>query len=181
MLSWVSPVELPHPETEWAIVQPHRPIIGQGLPQGRKLGRPLPQAGGEFQKNTAVSYQLAALPSAGGTLTGIGMVAVGNLSTPCTLVRALGGLLPSRNFLVIYLMISWGVGKESVCNVGDLGSMPGLGRALGEGKGYPLQYSGLENTVDCIDHEVTKSWTRLSDFHLRIQEANCCHFSLNNK
>ena len=96
------------------------------------------------------------------------MVAVGNLSTPCTLVRVLGGLLPSRNFLVIYLMISWGVGKESVCNVGDLGSMPGLGRALGEGKGYPLQYSGLENTVYCIDHEVTNSWTRLSDFHLSI-------------
>ena len=37
-------------------------------------------------------------------------------------------------------------GKESACNVGDLGSIPGLGRSLGEGKGYPLQYSGLENS-----------------------------------
>ena len=51
------------------------------------------------------------------------------------------------------------------CNVGDLGSIPGLGRSPGEGKGYPLQYSGLENSMDCIVHGVAKSWTRLSDFH----------------
>ena len=42
------------------------------------------------------------------------------------------------------------VGKESACNVGDLGSVPGLGRFPGEGKGYPLQYSGLENSMDYI-------------------------------
>ena len=42
------------------------------------------------------------------------------------------------------------VGKESACNAGDLGSIPGLGRSPGEGKGYPLQYSGLENSMDCI-------------------------------
>ena len=41
-------------------------------------------------------------------------------------------------------------GKESACNVGDLSSMPGLGRSLGEGKGYPLQYSGLENCMECV-------------------------------
>ena len=41
------------------------------------------------------------------------------------------------------------VGKESTCNVGDLGSIPGLGRSPGEGKGYPLQYSSLENSMDC--------------------------------
>ena len=39
-------------------------------------------------------------------------------------------------------------GRESACNVGDLGSIPGLGRSSGEGKGYPLQYSGLENSMD---------------------------------
>ena len=39
-------------------------------------------------------------------------------------------------------------GKESACNVEDLGSIPGLGRSPGEGKGYPLQYSGLENSMD---------------------------------
>ena len=53
-------------------------------------------------------------------------------------------------------------GKESTCNAGDLGSIPGLGRSPGEGKGYLLQYSGLENSMDCIVHGVIKSWTRLS-------------------
>ena len=49
--------------------------------------------------------------------------------------------------------------------MGDLGSIPGLERCPEEGKGYPLQYSGLENSMDCIVHGVTKSQTRLSDFH----------------
>ena len=55
------------------------------------------------------------------------------------------------------------VGKEFTCNVRDLGSIPGLGRSLGEGKGFSLQYSGLENSMDCIVHGVTKRQTRLSD------------------
>ena len=50
-------------------------------------------------------------------------------------------------------------GKESACNAGDLVSIPGLERYPGEGKGYPLQYFGLENSMDCIGHRVTKSWT----------------------
>ena len=50
------------------------------------------------------------------------------------------------------------VGKESACNVGDLGSISGLGRSPGEGNSYPLQYSGLENSLDCIVHGVAKSW-----------------------
>ena len=49
------------------------------------------------------------------------------------------------------------VGKESACRTGDLGSIPGLGRCPGEGKGYPLQYSGLENSMACIVHGVAKS------------------------
>ena len=58
-------------------------------------------------------------------------------------------------------------GKESACNAGDLGSIPGLGRSHGEGNGYPLQYSGLENSMDyTILHGVAKSWTRLSNFGL---------------
>ena len=44
------------------------------------------------------------------------------------------------------------VGKESACNAGDLGSIPGLGLSLGEGRGYPLQYTGLKNSMDCIVH-----------------------------
>ena len=59
-------------------------------------------------------------------------------------------------------------GKESARSVGDLGLIPGLGRSPGGGKGYPLQYSGLENSMDCRVHGVTKSWTRLSNFHFVI-------------
>ena len=55
--------------------------------------------------------------------------------------------------------------KESACNAGDLGLIPGLGRSPGERKDYPLQYSGLENSMDCIVHGVAKSQTGLSDFH----------------
>ena len=58
-------------------------------------------------------------------------------------------------------------GKESPCNVGDLGSIPGLGRSPREGNGYPLQYSCLENSMDCILHGVAKSWTQLSNFHFQ--------------
>ena len=55
--------------------------------------------------------------------------------------------------------------KESACNVGDLGSIPEMGRSPRDGKSYPLQYSGLENSIDSIAHGVAKSQTRLSDFH----------------
>ena len=56
-------------------------------------------------------------------------------------------------------------GKESTCNAGDLGSILGLGRSPGGGNGYPLQYSGLENSMDSIVHGVAKSQRRLSGFH----------------
>ena len=65
--------------------------------------------------------------------------------------------------------------KESTCNAGDLGSTPGLGRSPGEGNGYLLQYSGLENSMDCIVQGVAKSWMRLSNFHFtsnRIYSKN---------
>ena len=59
-------------------------------------------------------------------------------------------------------------GKGSAYSVGDLGSIPGLGRYPGEGNGYPLQYSGLENSMNSIVHGVTKSQTQLSDFHFHL-------------
>ena len=62
------------------------------------------------------------------------------------------------------------VGKEFPCSAGDLGLIPGLGRSPGERKGCPLQYSGLENSMDCIGQGVTKSRTRLSDFHFSLEE-----------
>ena len=64
---------------------------------------------------------------------------------------------------------SGSAGKESACNAGDLGSISGLGRSPGEGKGYPLQYSGLENSMGCIVHGVTKCQARLSNFHFTSQ------------
>ena len=68
------------------------------------------------------------------------------------------------------LLPIWGfpdssVGKESTFNAGNPGSLPELGRSSGEGNGYPLQYSGLRNSTDCIVHGVSKSRTWLSDFH----------------
>ena len=69
----------------------------------------------------------------------------------------------------IYYMCEMGfpvglAGKESTCNVVDLDLIPQLGRSSGEGKGYPLQYSGLGNSIDCIAHGVSKSQTQLSNF-----------------
>ena len=56
-------------------------------------------------------------------------------------------------------------GKESACKNRDLGTIPGLGRSPGERKGYPLQYSGLESSMDGIVYGVSKSLTGLSNFH----------------
>ena len=60
-------------------------------------------------------------------------------------------------------------GKQSTCNSGDLCSIPGFGRSPREGKGYSLQYSGLENSMDRIVHGVAKSQTRLSNFHVETK------------
>ena len=69
-------------------------------------------------------------------------------------------------------------GKESTCNARDLGSISGLERAPGEGNSYPTQYSGLENSLDCIVHGVAKSQTWLRDFHsLTQRECSLSHFS----
>ena len=59
-------------------------------------------------------------------------------------------------------------GKESTCNAGDLGLIPGLGRSPGEGKCYPLQYSGLENSIDCICHGVAKESDATECTHTHI-------------
>ena len=66
--------------------------------------------------------------------------------------------------------------KESPCNVGDLGLIPGLGRSPGEANGYPLQYSCLENSIDSIVHGVANSRTRLSSFHLYINYMSIIWF-----
>ena len=81
-----------------------------------------------------------------------------------------GGLRGGINWEVainIYTLLGFpggSAGKESACNAGDLGSVPGLGRSPGEGNSYPLQYSGLENSMDrgagqATVHWIKKSWT----------------------
>ena len=75
-------------------------------------------------------------------------------------------------YIHIYLGFPGGSdGKEYACNAGDLGSSPGVGRAPGEGNSDPLQDSGLENSMDCTVQGVTKSWTRLNDFHFLISST----------
>ena len=99
------------------------------------------------------------------------------------------GLIPWRRDRLptpVFLNFPCGpAGKESACKVEDLGSIPGLGRSPGEGKGYPLQYSGLENPIYCTAQGVTKNQTWLSYFHFKQSAAakyitnmwkrNVCH------
>ena len=70
-------------------------------------------------------------------------------------------------------------GKESTCNAGDLCLIPGFGRSPVEGKGYPFQYSGLENSMNCIVHGFVKRQTRLSNFHchLMVHQFSSVQFS----
>ena len=67
------------------------------------------------------------------------------------------------------------VAPANAGNAGDVGSIPGLGRSPGEGKSYPLCYSGLKNSMDCVVHGVAKGGTQLSDFYT---QSNACSSSL---
>ena len=72
-----------------------------------------------------------------------------------------------RLFTLACLGFPYGsAGKDSACNVGDLGLIPGFGKSPGEGKGYPLQW--VENFTDCIVHVVAKSRTQLNKFHIAL-------------
>ena len=84
--------------------------------------------------------------------------------------------------LEILINSSWGVdfpcglaGEESTCNVGDLGSIPGLRRSPGERKDYPLQYSGLQNSMHCIVHGIAKSRTQVTFTHCPTSQSVPCH------
>ena len=90
---------------------------------------------------------------------------------------AFSPVLYSRSLLITCFIVGFpcgSAGKESTCNVGDLGSIPRLGRSSREGQGYTLQYSGLENSMDCIVHGVTKNQTWLTfifTFHFLIYSS----------
>ena len=78
--------------------------------------------------------------------------------------------LPTKVHIAKIFPTCGSAGEESVCNVGDLGSIPGLGRSPGEEKGYPLQYSGLENSMDCMVHGVPKGDSPCSSV---VEESAC--------
>ena len=86
--------------------------------------------------------------------------------------------MPAPLVTLLYYSFPCGsAGKESPCNSGDLSLIPGLGRSPREGKGYPIQYSGLKNSTKCIVRGVTKSWTLLSDFHFHYCSSKSLLFS----
>ena len=83
-----------------------------------------------------------------------------------------------NNLLVMWASLLAQAVRESICNAGDLGLIPGLGRLPGERNSYPLQYSGLENSMDrgawwATAHGVTESRTWLSDFHFLVMQCIC--------
>ena len=87
-----------------------------------------------------------------------GLLSLMSLSGPFNLASGAFSWRRDRLPTPVFLGFSCGsAGKESACNAGDLGSIPGLRRSCGEGNGYPLQYSGLENSMDYIVHGVTKT------------------------
>ena len=92
-----------------------------------------------------------------------------------TLVQFLGQETPWRRDRLptpVFLGFPCGsAGKKSTCNIGDLDSIPGLRRSPEEWKGYPLQYSVLENSTDCIVNGIAKSWTRMSNFHFSLSPS----------
>ena len=102
-------------------------------------------------------------------------------SCKVTLMHMSGPTLKFSSALSCILGFPGGsAGKESACNGGDLGLIPGLGRCHGEGNGYPLQYSGLESSMDrgawwATVHGVTKSRIWLSNFHFYIPHPTFSH------
>ena len=79
------------------------------------------------------------------------------------ILKMVGAKIQSPLINQLYDFPDSSVGKESDCNAGDLGSIPGLGKSPREEKGNPLQYSGLENSMDLIVHGVAKSQIWLSN------------------
>ena len=93
------------------------------------------------------------------------------------LINNISGVQQSDSVIYINIFLGFpggSAGKESACSERDLGSIPGLGRSPGERKGYPLQYSGLENSRDCLVQGVAKSQTQLSNFHsINVKKKIC--------
>ena len=116
------------------------------------------EQGKEFSKASALGWRL-------NSVTFLGSSPLPDLSP--VLFHCIGCIMLLRGFYFFIQLFKLplaflgfpdsSVGKESACNAGDLGLILGLGRSPGEGKGYPLQFSGLENSMDCIVDRLTKS------------------------
>ena len=95
-----------------------------------------------------------------------------------TWVSSLGQEDPREKERVTQLLCG-SAGKESAYNVGDMSSIPGLGGSPGEGEGYTLQYSGLENSMDCIVHGVAElDTTEQLPFHFTSLQYSCLENSM---
>ena len=123
-----------------------------------------------------VTYPFSSISSQPRNQTGVSCIAgvfftnwamreANNIFSKCKIIDAEKDAIHLTNTYKIRVFYNSSVGKESACNAGDLDLIPGWGRSPGERKDYPLQYSGLENSMDCIVHGVTKSQTWLSDFY----------------
>ena len=99
----------------------------------------------------------------------------------CTILLSVIGITVSWILITEMCFPRGSAGKEYACNMGDLGSIPGLGRSPGEGKGYLLQYSGLENSTECMVHGVAKSWRQPRGFHFNHwnRYTGLCHCCFN--
>ena len=126
-------------------------------------------AGKESAWNAANSGDLGSTPGLGKSLGGGNSNPLQNSCQDNYGQRSLAGYNPKGQKEFGFLCGS--SGKESACNAGDLGSIPALWRSSREGKGYQLQYSALENFIDCILHGVAESRTQLSNCHFTSQRV----------
>ena len=158
------PLQAPHPRPgipEARRARPHVSPLLPTLPQGSELLRD-PSLGAQFRVHLVKMVILTQL-EVGAEL---GAQSPGNLFlqslTSVHKIRWRRDRLPTPGFLGFP---GNSAGKESTCNAGDLGLIPGLGRSPGAGKGHPLQYCGLESSMGCIVHGVAESQTRVSGLH----------------
>ena len=147
-----------------------RVSLCMGSPQGNTFFSRAPTSTSQVQWDERASHQQVAYLT--GTFSGPPVTACGHSKTSETQYR------DHNDFTHTFAypgFPSGSAGKESTCNVGDLGSIPGLGRSPGEGKGYPLQYCSLENSMDCTVHGVAKSQTQLNGFHFHFLPSHHSH------
>ena len=144
-------------------IQPSHPLLFPSL-QSSPASRSFPRVSSSHQVAKVLEFQLQYQSFQWIYRTGL-------ILQPKGLPRVFSNT-PVRKHQFFSTQLPFGsAGKECACSAGDLGSIPGLGRSPGEGKGYTLRYSGLENSMGCIVYGVAKSQTQLSDFPFPFQHS----------